>query len=250
MSATTRQTATGAPSLPHDHSLRRWLGSAAILSLGLMVGGFVMGDGLVRMKAAERSVTVRGLAERDVIADLAVWTISYASTRTDLQSAQADTDRDSAAIKRFFAELGFPAEQLTPAGINVSNYTDDGVTYYTVRQRMVLRTTDIERAQQAVRRQAELVRSGVVLEDGSGINYTFTALDTVKPEMVAQATRDARKAAEQFAKDSGADVGSIRKATQGYFSIDARDGEAGGWGVGDTPFKKVRVVTTVDFALD
>jgi len=68
--------------------------------------------------------------------------------------------------------------------------------------------------------------------------------------MVAEATRDARAAAEQFAEDSGADVGAIRKATQGYFSIEARDGEAGGWGLGDTPFKKVRVVTTVDFSLD
>ena len=91
---------------------------------------------------------------------------------------------------------------------------------------------------------------GVVLEDGSGISYTFTELNAIKPAMVAEATRDARAAAEQFAKDSGADVGGIRKATQGYFSIDARDGEAGGWGIGDTPFKKVRVVTTVDFALD
>ena len=119
-----------------------------------------------------------------------------------------------------------------------------------MRQRIVLRTKDIDRAQRAVRSQADLVRKGVVLEDGSGISYTFTELNAIKPAMVAEATRDARAAAEQFAKDSGADVGGIRKATQGYFSIDARDGEAGGWGIGDTPFKKVRVVTTGDFALD
>ena len=80
--------------------------------------------------------------------------------------------------------------------------------------------------------------------------YTFTGLDAIKPKMVADATRDARAAAEQFAKDSGTDVGAIRRATQGYFSIEARDGEAGGWGVSDTPYKKVRVVTTIDFSLD
>jgi len=233
-----------------DATLKRWLGSASIVALGLIVGGFVLGDGLVRMKAAERSVTVRGLAEREVTADLATWTVSFASTATNLQTAQANTDRDAEAVRAFFAELGFPEEELTPAGINVSNYTNDGTVFYTVRQRTVLRTRDIDRAQRAVRRQAELVRDGVVLEDGSGISYTFTGLNDIKPEMVAEATKDARAAAEQFAQDSGAAVGGIHKATQGYFSIDARDGEAGGWGIGDTPFKKVRVVTTVDFALD
>ena len=115
---------------------------------------------------------------------------------------------------------------------------------------MTPRSTDTERAQAAVKKQGDLVRRGVVLEDGSGMSYTFTKLDTIKPEMVAEATRDARAAAEQFAEDSGADVGSIRSATQGYFTIEARDGDDGGWGAADTPFKKVRVVTTVDFMLD
>lgn len=233
-----------------DATLKRWLASAGIVAIGLVLGGFVLGDGLVRMKAAERSVTVRGLAEREVTADLATWTLSFASTATSLQTAQASTDRDATAVREFFEGLGFPENELTPAGVNVSNYTDEGIVFYTVRQRIVLRTKDIERAQRAVRSQAELVRRGVVLEDGSGISYTFTGLNAIKPEMVAEATRDARAAAEQFAQDSGADVGSIHKATQGYFSIGARDGEAGGWGIGDTPFKKVRVVTTVDFALD
>ncbi len=241
---------SAAPSNTRDAPMRSWLASAGIIAIGLVAGGFVLGDGLVRMKAAERSVTVRGLAERDVTADLAVWTISYSATATDLQTAQASVDRDSGAIRRFFTDLGFPAGELTPAGINVSSYTDEGITHFTVRQRFVLRTKNIARVQKAARRQAELVRGGVVLEDGSGVTYIFTKLNTVKPAMVAEATRDARASAEQFAKDSGADVGSIRSATQGYFSIDARDGETGGWGVGDTPFKKVRVVTTVDFALE
>ena len=81
------------------------------------------------------------------------------------------------------------------------------------------------------------------------MSYTFTKLNDIKPEMVAAATKDARAAAEQFAKDSGAEVGAIKNATQGYFSIDARDGDSGGWGVSDSPFKKVRVVTTVNFYL-
>ncbi len=224
--------------------------ASAILAVGLGVGGFLTGDGLVRAKMADRTVTVRGLAERDVVADLATWTLSLSSTATNLPDAQASVDRDAAQLTRWFSELGFPEDALEPVSANVSNYVNDGVPQFTVRQRLSLRTNDIERAQDAVRRQFELVRRGVLLEEGSGMTFTFTGLNEVKPEMVAEATRDARAAAEQFALDSGAEVGSIRRATQGYFEITSRDGDSGGWGVADSPFKKVRVVTTVDFMLD
>jgi len=228
---------------------RLWLGSAAIVAIGMMIGGYVLGDGLKRAREADRSVTVRGLSERDVTADLATWTISYSATAPNLTDAQANVDSDTAQIRSFFRELGFPDDALQPTGVNVSSYANDGVTQFTVRQRMSLRTTDVTRAQNAVRQQFELVRRGVMLEEGSGMAYTFTRLNEIKPEMVAEATKDARAAAQQFANDSGTSVGGIKQATQGYFSIEARDGESGGWGVSDTPFKKVRVVTTIDFYL-
>lgn len=234
----------------HDATNRRWLASAGVLATGLIVGGYLLGNGLVRAKEADRSVMVRGLAERDVTADLATWTIAYSATAEDLASAQASVDRDSDSIRAFFRELGFPADDLQPTGVNVSQFTENGVPRFTVRQRMTLRSTDIKRAQAAVRRQFELVRRGVVLEEGSGMPFTYTRLNAIKPEMVAAATRDARAAAEQFAKDSGTSVGNIKSATQGYFEVTARDGDSGGgWGVSDTPYKKVRVVTTVDFYL-
>lgn len=223
--------------------------TAGILSAGLIVGGYLLGDGLTRAKEADRSVTVRGLAERDVTADLATWTIAYSATELDMASAQAGVDRDTAAIRAFFKELGFPEDALQPTGVNVSSFTQDGVARFTVRQRMTLRSTDIARAQRAVRRQFDLVRRGVMLEEGSGMAYAFTKLNAIKPAMVAEATKDARKAAEQFAKDSSTSVGGIKQATQGYFEVSARDGDGGGWGVADTPYKKVRVVTTVDFYL-
>ena len=238
-----------APAFLHDPVNRRWLATSAVLALGLIAGGYLLGNGLLRAKDADRAVTVRGLAERDVTADLATWTLSYSSTASDLASAQAGIDRDTASIKAFFKDLGFPADALQPTGVNVSQFTNDGVPSFTIRQRMSLRTNDIERAQAAGRRQFELVRSGVALEEGSAMAYTFTKLNGIKPAMVAQATKDARAAAEQFAKDSGTSVGAIKSATQGYFEIEARDGDSGGWGVSDTPFKKVRVVTTVNFEL-
>ena len=226
-----------------------FLASAGILAGGLVAGGYLLGDGLTRAKHSDRSVTVRGLAERDVTADLATWTISYSATAGNLSEAQSAVDRDTAAINAFFRELGFPADALQPTGVNVSQYTQDGFPRFTIRQRMSLRSNDIERAQRAVRQQFDLVRRGVVLDEGSGMSYTFTRLNEIKPEMVAEATKDARSAAEQFANDSGTSVGGIKQATQGYFSIDSRDGDGGGWGVSDTPYKKVRVVTTIDFYL-
>ena len=224
--------------------------AAAIVAIGLGVGGFMTGDGLVRAKMADRTVTVRGLAERDVLADLAVWTLSYSSTATNLAAAQQNVDRDTQQLREFFEGQGFPDDALQAVSVNASSYTpDDGVPRFTVNQRMSLRTEDIERAQQAVRRESELVRRGVLLQS-SNMTFTFTGLNDIKPEMVAEATQDARAAAEQFAEDSGAGVGSIRSATQGYFSITARDGDEEGWGAADSPFKKVRVVTTIDFMLD
>ena len=235
---------------PRDPADRRWLASAAVLALGLVAGGYLLGNGLVRAKDADRSVTVRGLAEKEVTADLATWTIAYSAQAEDLASAQSSVDRDSEAIRAFFRELGFPADDLQPTGVNVSQFSDNGIPKFTVRQRMTLRSTDIKRAQAAVRRQFELVRRGVVLEEGSGMAYTYTKLNAIKPTMVAEATKDARASAEQFAQDSGTSVGAIKSATQGYFEVSARDGDSGGgWGVSDTPFKKVRVVTTVDFYL-
>jgi hypothetical protein len=227
-----------------------WLASAGLLTLGLIIGGYLLGDGLLRAKMADRSVTVRGLAEREVTADLATWTIAYSAQSNDLQRAQTDIDRDTDAITTFFKELGFKADALKPTGANVNQYSNNGIPQYTIRQRLSLRTDDINKAQAAVTRQFDLVRRGVVLEDGSGMSYTFTKLDEIKPGMVAEATKDARKSAEQFAEDSGTDVGGIKSATQGYFSIDSRDGDAGGYGITDTPYKKVRVVTTVNFYLD
>ncbi|ATP17535.1 MULTISPECIES: SIMPL domain-containing protein [Sphingobium] len=224
------------------------LGSAAVLAVGVIAGGYLLGDGLKRARAADRSVTVRGLAEKDVTADLATWSISYSATGTDLPTVRAEIDANTQELKAYFASLGFKPDALTPVGAGVNQYLNNGINNITITQRMLLRTTDIARAQRAVAQQFDLVRRGVTLQEGSGMRYSFTRLNDLKPPMVAAATRDARAAAEQFAKDSGSGVGGIKSATQGYFSIDPRDGE-GGDGSSDTPYKKVRVVTTVDFYL-
>lgn len=255
MSDTSPDSAGTARAFFADPINRRWLAWTAVLALGLVVGGYTLGNGLVRARDADRSVTVRGLAERDVTADLATWSLSYSAKAADLATAQAEAEQDSQAIRAFFREQGFSPDALQPAGVNVTQYNNNGVPEVTVRQTMVLRSNDIPRAQEAARRQFDLVRRGVSLEDGSGISFRFTKLNAIKPEMIAQATRDARASAEQFARDSGTSVGQIKSASQGYFSISPRDAsssgdeEGGGGGAMDSPYKRVRVVTTVDFYL-
>lgn len=250
MSGDDMQPATATSGAWREPVALRWFGTAGILAVGMIAGGYLLGDGLLRAKDAERAVTVRGLAERNVTADLATWTISYSASSTSLAEAQDKVRRDTQAIEGFFKDLGFPADALQPTGANVTSFTNDGLTTFTVRQRLALRTTDIVRAQKAVARQFDLVGRGVFLEEGSGMAYTFTKLNDIKPEMVAEATKDARASAQQFAQDSNSGVGKIKDATQGYFEIEARDGEAGGWGSADSFYKKVWVVTTVSFTLD
>ena len=225
--------------------------AAGILALGVIIGGYLLGDGLRRARMADRSVTVRGLAERDVTADLATWTIAYSEQGTELGAVQAAIGEDTRAITDFFRRAGFKDEEVTSAGVGVNQWYDSnrGVNTVTVRRRLQLRTNDVMKARAAFGRQFDLIRAGVAIEEGSGMVYSFTKLNEVKPAMIAEATKDARRGAEQFAEDSGADVGGIRQATQGYFSIGARDGEDNGSGT-DSPFQKVRVVTTIDFYLD
>lgn len=230
---------------------RNLLIAAAILALGVVLGGYLLGDGLRRARMADRSVTVHGLAERDVNADLATWTIAYTEQGTELAAVQSAIDQDTRAIAGFFRSAGFRDRDIGSAGVSVNQYYDSnrGQNNVTVRRRLQLRTTDVTKARTAYARQFDLIRGGVAVEEGSGMVYSFTKLNDIKPAMIAEATRDARRGAEQFAEDSGTKVGGIKQATQGYFSIGARDGDEGASG-NDSPFQKVRVVTTIDFYLD
>lgn len=226
------------------------LGSVAIFSLGIVTSGYLLGDGLRRAKAAERAVTVRGVSERDVIANTATWSIGFSQQGPTLAATQPQVARQAQAVRKFFLEAGFKPTEISDTGISVSRERDynSSVEHIIINRRIGVKSNDIARMKAAFAKQAELVAAGVPLTD-SNISYTFTQLDKVKPAMVAEATRDARESAQQFAKDSGAKVGGIKSATQGYFSIEARDGESD-YGSGDTPNKKVRVVTTVEFYLD
>jgi hypothetical protein len=235
------------------------LGAVAIFAIGLTTSGYALGDGLRRSKMAEhRSVTVRGVSERNVTADLATWSVHFSHEGTELGPVQQSVDRQASAIRAFFQRAGFRPGEITDSDVAlVREQPRDrdgkpvGPQKLTVSRSIQLRTTDVMKARAAYSRQAELLRDGVELS-GTSITYTFTGLNNLKPQMIAEATRNARASAEQFARDSGVDVGRIKTASQGYFSVGARDGEdcddCGSSG-GSSPFQKVRVVTTVDYDL-
>jgi hypothetical protein len=232
------------------------LGAVAIFSMGMTTSGYVLGDGLRRAKMAERTVTVRGVSERDVTADLATWTVDFSQEGDDLGPVQQSVDRQAQAVRAFFLRAGFSPDEISDSDVSVtrqraadSDGKATGPDKLTVKRSIQLRTDDVLRARTAYARQAELLRDGVELS-GSNITYTFTRLNELKPVMIAEADRNARRSAEQFARDSGADVGRIKTASQGYFSVGPRDGEecddcnSSG---GSSPFQKVRVVTTIDY---
>ena len=229
------------------------LGAVAIFAVGMTTSGFVLGDGLRRAKMAERTVTVRGVSERDVTADLATWTVSFSDEGTTLGPVQASVDQKSRAVRSFFQRAGFRANEVSDTAISASQSFDrdrreDRVM---VSRSIQLRSRDVMKVRDAYARQSELIREGVPI-NGSSVSYVFTRLNQLKPEMIAEANQNARRSAEQFARDSGAEVGRIKTASQGYFSVGARDGETCedcGSSGGTSPFQKVRVVTTIDYDL-
>ena len=229
------------------------IAAVGLFSIGLATSGYLLGDGLRRAKSAERSISVRGVSERDVTADLATWTISFSQEGPELNSVNSRVERQSAAVRQFFAAAGFKSTEISDSGVsfNRSHTTNDEgkriETVVTVKRSVELRTADVMKVRAAHGKLAALLNDGVEL-DGSSLSYNFTRLNQLKPEMIAEATKRARTSAEQFAHDSGAHVGQIRTASQGYFSVGARDGADGEEASAtDSPFQKVRVVTSVDY---
>ena len=221
------------------------------LALGLAAAGAFVGHGLFEVRAAQRFVTVKGLSEREIPADLALWPIVYTDTGDDLSTVQAKVEKDAASIRAYLARFGFDDGEISFSAPRVSDqwaqaYGDNRPpSRYLVESTVTVRSGKIDRVGEAIQRSGELVREGVTVIRSYeySTEYLFTGLADIKPQMIAEATKDARHAAEQFAQDSGSTVGGIRSAQQGYFSIEDRDAYS-------PEVKTVRVVTTVDYFLE
>lgn len=222
-----------------------------LVALGLVGGGALIGQGVVNARAGDRAVTVRGLAERDVKADLAVLPIRFTASGEVLSEVQARIDGDLAIVRQFLKAQGYPDSAVDLGRLEVADtrsreYGTQTGPRFILAQTVNVRTNDVERVQTTTRSLNDLVRQGVVLQDFQGPSYIFTKLNDVRPAMIAEATAAARTGAVQFAKDSGAPLGPIKSAGQGSFEILPRDGS------GDEAAslnKKVRVVTTISYRL-
>ena len=230
--------------------------AAVVLGLGVAAAGWLVAEGVRDWRTAERLVTVRGLAEREVEADLALWPLRLVATSDDLATAQAELARAEGVVMAFMAEGGIAEEAIEVQGIEVTDllaqaYRSGPVeSRYIVGLSLMVRSHDVERIKTLSQEVGRLVEAGVVLtSDGlRGPFYLFTRLNDVKPGMIAEATRSAREAADQFAADSASRITGIHRASQGLFQILPRDNAPGQSEVLQL-FKTVRVVTTVDYRL-
>jgi hypothetical protein len=234
-----------------DRSLAAPVLLGTLLAAGVALGGFFIGNGLLRARAADRYVTVKGLSEREIPANLALWPLVFTVTADDLGLLQKNVDDGATKVEGFLRER-FPDDEIGASAPRITDRQAQGMmaegrpmARYVAEATVTLRTGHIDRVAEAMARSGELVKQGVALIRSYEYKtqYLFTRLEEIKPEMIAEATRDARRAAQQFAEDSGSRVGAIRNAQQGLFSIEDRD-----------PFspevKKVRVVTTVQYFLE
>lgn len=235
------------------------LAAAGILAVGIALAGWWVGSGFAQGRAADRYVTVKGVAEREVEADLALWPMQFVVADNDLARAQARMQETSRRVRDFLERSGFEAgeialQDLSVADTQANRYGGQPATFrYVVSQTLMVRTDRPQALFDASQKVGELIEAGVVLSsDGpwaGGPTYLFTKLNDLKPAMIAEATANARAAAEQFAKDSGSPLGPIRQANQGLFVILPRD-QAPGVQEERQRSKVVRVVTTVEYLLE
>lgn len=239
-----------------DRDIIRWL----VLAVGIVLAGLLVGNGFARGREADRFVTVKGISEREVNADLAIWPIRLVAAGNNLSVAHQQLQDNREQVFQFLARqqidtaaISMQDFSVTDAYANQYSSPDRVTNRYVINQTLVLRSTDPEKVLSASQKVAELVNSGVVFSSGeqwgnSGPTFVFTGLNDLKPEMIAEATARAREAAEQFARDSRSSVGSIRRANQGVFEIQGRD-QAGGLAEAGQIVKMVRVVSTIDYFL-
>jgi len=236
------------------------LGRTALLAVAVALAGWFVGGGFVRSRTADRFVTVKGVAERNVEADIGLWPLRFVATDNDLVKAQAKIEAQHKTVMAFLKAQKLDASDTELQGLEVTdvranpyNPTTTGDRFI-VTMLLMVRSDQPERIRDASQKVGELVNAGVVLSSGpgggpfGGPTFLFTKLNDFKPEMIAEATASARKAAEQFAKDSKSRVGGIRRASQGVFEILPRD-QAMGVMEGTQIHKTLRVVTTLDFYL-
>jgi hypothetical protein len=233
---------------------------ALLIAGGLALGGLLVGSGLVDSKRADRFVTVKGVAEQEVEADLAFWAITVSTPADRLEAAQAEVDDHVSRVLRFLSEFGLDSAQVSRQGTQVQDRaaqyvgaSEERGPRFVVSHTLMVRSADVAAVHSASQAAGRLLAEGVPLtaERGWGYSrptYAFTGLSDIKPAMITLATENARRAAQRFADDSGGRLDGIRRANQGVFQILPFDGTPG-MSESEQRRKTVRVVATLEYYL-
>ena len=221
--------------------------AAALIAVGILCLGWFIKAGIDDFANKDRKVTVKGLAEREVPADKVTWSIGTKVTGNDLPLLYENINLRTTKIKDFLKQNGIEEKEITVNPPSISDleareWGDNNKNFrYIVSTTITVATNKVEQVNKAIFKQAELLKQGVAI-DNSDAQYEYASFQQMKPEMMAEAIKNAQKTAEQFAEASNARLGEIQTAGQGQFEIDDRDQ--------NTPYiKKLRVVTTITYSL-
>lgn len=230
-----------------------YMGAALLLAAGIGFAGWSVKKGLETFRMEDRVVSVKGLSERDVEADLAIWTLSTTSTANELSTVITQTENNKKIILAFLEHTDFTKEEIEISPVQSQDllaqaYRPENIDQgrYIVTQNINIRTSDMAKMEKALANAGTLLQQGVTLSNTQPPVYMFTKLNDIKPAMLAEAIKNARTSAEEFARDSGENVGGIKMAYQGVFQILPRD-PVQYVSEQNQRYKTVRVVSTVDF---
>ncbi len=230
-----------------------------LIGTGIAIGGFFPGYYYYQSHTGNRFVTVKGLAEKHVVADLAIWTVKFQSTGNELIEAQQGLEESQKQIMNFLTSRGFVPNEIGIGRINTNDLSANpyhkrlaGQPRFILTQSVTVRSNQIQNVARGSEEIGNLIGKGVIFaneEYSRTVSYLFTKLNEIKPTMLAEATRSAKEAATEFAKNSNSRVGKIKRANQGVFSILPQDAVPGTDEVAHIN-KTVRVVSTIDYYLD
>ena len=219
------------------------------MALGLTFAGLFIYCGISKYAGKDRAVSVKGLSTREVEADYAVWPLSYAWSGNDLPALYDRLEQVTARVKKHLLSLGFEESDIRQGSISVNDnwsnyYGDHRPEYkYTLSTSLIVSTDKVKLVVASQGKESSLLKEGIIVKTEQwNLDYKFNGLPELKPQMIEEATRNARAVAQKFADDAQCSLGSIRRASQGQFSIE--NDEYQPW------VKRVRVVTTVDYYLD
>lgn len=232
--------------------MKNWMKEAAILAIGMVLLGFFIKSGIEGFKEKDRAVNVKGLAEMEVPANKVIWPLMYKIVGNDLLTLYNSINDKNDAIVRFLKSNNIKESEISVSApeiidMQAERYSSSPSPFrYNVTSVITVSSENVDQVRKLIGEQSELLKQGIAVTGGDyryNVQYEFTKLNDVKPQMIEEATQNARLAAEKFAKDSDSKLGKIRNAYQGQFTITDRDA--------NTPYiKSIRVVTTLDYYLE